>query len=98
MPDFSTSVDAAQGVGPTHKEYYASHSARPRRLKFPIGAKFDGARAHRTAITPALERGLVSIMGPNGLFYANTVGAVGSVSAGGAGAAAQARFNVGRLD
>ena len=34
-------------------------------------------------LTPAQERGLVAIMGPNGLFYAKTFGAFGAVSSGG---------------
>ena len=36
-------------------------------LKYPTGAKFDGGKAHRMAIAPGCERGLVSIMVPNGL-------------------------------
>ena len=42
----------------------------------------DGTSAHRRALTPEPEHGLVSIMGPGGKFYANTVGTVGVVSAG----------------
>ena len=44
--------------------------------------KRDGASSHRRVVTPESERGLVSTMGPNGLFYANTVGTFGVVSAG----------------
>ena len=49
----------------------------------PIGAKFDGGESHRMALSPEHERGLVSTMGPNGLFYANTVGTLRAVPSGG---------------
>ena len=52
------------------------------RLKEPAAAKFDGCQAHRMVLTPKPERGLVSTVGPNGLFYANAVDAFGVVSAG----------------
>ena len=52
------------------------------RLETPADAKFDGCQARRMVLTPKPEQGLVSIMGPNGLFYANAVGAFGSVSVG----------------
>ena len=51
-------------------------------LENPAAAKIDGASAHRRIITPESGRGLGSIMGPDGMFYANTVGACGVVSAG----------------
>ena len=47
-----------------------------KRLKKPAAAKFDGRKAHRRFLTLKPERGLVAIMGPNGLFYANAVGAL----------------------
>ena len=50
--------------------------------KKPAAAKWNGTSAHRRALTPETERGLVSIMGPNGCLYANTVGAFVAVSAG----------------
>ena len=55
-------------------------------LKTPAAAKFDGGHARRAAVTPVTEHGLVSIMGPNSLLYANAVGACGAVSAGAIGA------------
>ena len=48
----------------------------------PAAAKMDGTSAHRRVSTPEPEHGLVSIMGPDGKFYANTVGTFGVVSAG----------------
>ena len=48
----------------------------------PTAAKWDGTSSRRRVITPDSEHGLVSIMGPYGLFYANAVGAFGAVSAG----------------
>ena len=48
----------------------------------PAAAKIDGTSAHRRVLTPESEHGLFSIMGPEGNFYANTVGAFGVVSAG----------------
>ena len=50
-------------------------------LKNPAGEKIDGTSARRRVVTPKGERGLVSIMGPNGMYYANTVGTFGVVSA-----------------
>ena len=52
-------------------------------LRNPAVAKFDGGQAHRMVLTLVKERGMVSIMGPNGRFYANAVGAFGVVSDGG---------------
>ena len=43
----------------------------------PAAEKWDGTSSHRRVITPDSEHGLVSIMGPKGLFYANTVGTFG---------------------
>ena len=51
-------------------------------LENPAAAKWGGTSPHRRVSTPPSERGLVSIMGTNGMFYANTVGAFGVVSAG----------------
>ena len=51
-------------------------------LNKPATSKLGGTSAHSRALTPESEHGLVSIMGPNGLFYANTVGTAGVVSAG----------------
>ena len=52
------------------------------RLNDPAAGKRGGSSSRRQVITPGPERGLVSIMGDGGLFYANTVGAFGGVSAG----------------
>ena len=51
-------------------------------LENPAAAKMNGTSAHRLVLTPEPEHGLVSIMGPDGKFYANTVGTFGVVSAG----------------
>ena len=53
------------------------------RLNSPAASKVDGGSSHRRALTTEPERGLVPIVGPNGMFYANTVGAFASVSTGG---------------
>ena len=50
-------------------------------LENPAAAKWDGASSNRRVLTPESERGLVSTMGPNDSFYANTVGAQGVASA-----------------
>ena len=50
-------------------------------LRNPAAAKWDGASSRRRVVTPESARGLVSIMGRSGLYYANTVGAFGVVSA-----------------
>ena len=90
-PDVRTLADATQG-GVNRHIRLTIQPTRPGLadalrifdiLKCPTGAKFDGGKANRRAIVPENERGLVSIMGPIGLFYANTVGASGLVSAGG---------------
>ena len=52
------------------------------RLGKPAAAKWDGASVHRRVITPKPERGIVSIAGPDDLYYAHTVGTFGVVSAG----------------
>ena len=51
-------------------------------LNDPAAEKWVGASSQRQVITPGPERGLVSTVGPDGLFCANTVGAFGVVSAG----------------
>ena len=51
-------------------------------LEKPAAAKWNGASSHRRVLTPEPGRGLVSTMGPNDLFYSNTVGSFGVVSAG----------------
>ena len=65
--------------------------------KRPIGAKFDGCNAHRMAIVPGNERGLVSTMPPYGLFYANTVCTYEVASAGGIAIVSRARCADGPL-
>ena len=92
--DGSTLVDAARGWANQHI-HLTMQPTRPSLadamritdgLRYPAGAKFDGGSAHRRAIPPEADRGLVSTMGPNGRFYANAVGTtVGVVSAGGNG-------------
>ena len=52
------------------------------RLRKRAAVKWGGASSHRRVMTPGSERGLVAIMGPDCLYYANTVGASGVVSAG----------------
>ena len=51
-------------------------------LRKPAAAKWGGASARRRVVTPESEHGIVSIMGPDGLYYAYTVDAFGVVSAG----------------
>ena len=51
-------------------------------LENPTAAKMEGTSARRRILTPETERGLVSIMGPGGKFYANAVGTFGVASAG----------------
>ena len=46
-------------------------------LENPTAAKMEGTSAHRRALTPKTEHGLVSIMAPEGEFYANAVGTFG---------------------
>ena len=89
-PDIRTLVDANRGgVGQhihlTMQPTWPSRADSLRilnRLNDHAEAKFDGCSAHRMALTPKPGRGMVSIVGPNGLLYANAVGAFGSVSAG----------------
>ena len=52
------------------------------RVSDPAEAQWGGRSTNRRAITPGPGRGLVAIVGPDGLFYANTVGAFGAASAG----------------
>ena len=51
-------------------------------LEKPAASKWGGTPARRRVLTTDSEHGLVSIMGPGGLLYANTVGTFGVVSAG----------------
>ena len=43
----------------------------------PAGVKFGAKRAHRGVLVHPGERGVVAIMGANGMFYTNNVGAFG---------------------
>ena len=43
----------------------------------PIGSKFDARKARRAALSPHWEHGLVSALGPYGLFYFTARGASG---------------------
>ena len=52
------------------------------RLRKPATAKWEGESPRRRVMAPESEHGLVSIMDPNGLYYANTVGTSGAVAAG----------------
>ena len=90
-PDVRTLVDSTQdgairhirlAIPPTRPSL-AESTRVIKGLKNPASAKFDGWQAHRRALTPAKEHGLVSTMGPNGLFYASAVGAFGAVHDGG---------------
>ena len=89
-PDVRMLVDATQG-GVNQKIRLTMQPTRPSLadclrvldlLENPAGAKIDGTSAHRRVLAPTSERGLVSIMDPNGMYYANTVGTFGVVSAG----------------
>ena len=88
-PDVSTLVDATQGgvhqhIRLTMQPTRPSHADAARImdcLNEPASEKWAGVSARRQVIAPEPEHGLVSIVGPNGLFYANTVGAFGVVSA-----------------
>ena len=51
-------------------------------LKKPAESKRGGTSGRLRVITPETERGLVSIMGADDFFYANTVGTFGAVSTG----------------
>ena len=51
-------------------------------LENPVDAKMDGTSARRRVLTPEPGHGLVSIMGPDGKFYANAVGTFGVAYAG----------------
>ena len=88
-PDVRTLVDATQG-GVSQKIRLTTQPTKPRLagalrvldiLEIPAESNWGGASARRRVLTPESEHGLVSIMGPNGLFYANTVGTFGVVSA-----------------
>ena len=88
--DVGTLVAAMQGGFDRHIRL-AMQPTRPspadaaritNRLNDPAESKRGGPSARRKVITPGPGHGLVSIMWPNGLFYANTAGAFGVVSAG----------------
>ena len=90
LSDVRTVVDATQGRANQHI-HIAMQPTRPslsdamrilNRLNDPAKDKSDGRQSHRAVLTPKPERGLVSIVGPNGLFYANAVGTIGVVPAG----------------
>ena len=88
-PDVRTLVDAAQVGRPTHSSGNAARKAQfpdasrvLNPLNNPAASKFDGRPSHRMVITQKPEHGLVSIVGNNGLLYANAVGTFGVVSAG----------------
>ena len=88
-PDVRPLVDATHGGGNQHilltmKPARPSLSGAMRIVdgrKIPVGAKFDGGKVHRRVLAHEGKHGLLSAMGPNGLFYGNTVGAIGVVSA-----------------
>ena len=89
-PYVRTLVDATQG-GVDRNIRLTIHPVRPSladaarimdRLIDPGASKWGGQSSHRQVGAPGPEHGLVSIMGPDGLFYANTVGAFGAASAG----------------
>ena len=88
--DARTYVDATKGGADQHihltmQPTGPSHSGAMRilgRLKIPVAAQIEAASARRRVLTPIPAHGLVSIMGPIGLYYANTVGNVGEVSGG----------------
>ena len=89
-PDFRKLADATQGGGNRHIRL----TMQPERtilvgalriadlLGKPVAAKWGGASARRRVVTTESEHGIVSIMGASGLYYANTVGTFGAVSAG----------------
>ena len=88
-PDVRTLVDAAQVGRPTHSSGNAARKAQfpdasrvLNPLNNPAASKFDGRPSHRMVITQKPEHGLVSIVGNNGLLYANAVGTFGVGSAG----------------
>ena len=83
-------AEAAQG-GASQKILLTMQPSRPSLagalrildvLGKPAEAKWGGTPARRRVLTTDSEHGLVSIMGPGGLLYANTVGTFGVVSAG----------------
>ena len=89
MPDVGTLVDDTQG-GVNQRIRLTMHPTLPgladamRILnvsKRPISAKFGGGEARRMGATPENGHCMVATVGPNGLFCANTVGDLGSVSA-----------------
>ena len=82
MVVFSHSAQGDGGAQPTRPSL-AGATRILNRTNNPAVEKFDGGSAHRRAITPEPEHGLVSIEGPNGLVYSNTVDTFGAGSAGG---------------
>ena len=50
------------------------------RLGHPAEEKFGAAKAHRAVLARPADPGLVSILGPGGLFYDSAVGAFGVFS------------------
>ena len=89
-PDVRTLVGATHGCVDRHIRL-AMRPTRPSladaarimdRPNDPAAAKWGGVSARRQVIAPEPEHGLVSIMGADGLFYSNTIGAFGVVSAG----------------
>ena len=90
MPDVRTLVGATQGgadrrIRLTIQPDRTSLAEAMRildRLKDPAAEKWGARSAHRAAITPAPEHGLVSIFGPDGLLCANAVGTFAAASAG----------------
>ena len=84
-PDVGTLVDATQW-GDSQKIRLTMQPTRPSLagalrvlgiLEIPAAEKRGGTSARRRVLTPESEHGLVSIMGPIGLFYANAVGTFG---------------------
>ena len=49
-------------------------------LEKPPGGKFGAENVHRASLVRPEERGLVTIMGTIGIFYANNVGTVGAAA------------------
>ena len=85
-------ADSTQGGG--HRNRHIHLTKQPARpslaeamrilnlLNSPTESKFAGGSVRRMVLTPKAEHTLVSIVGPNSLYFANTVGEFGSVSVG----------------
>ena len=68
-PDFRALVDQHIHLAVQPTRHSLSDALRIlNRLNDPAEAKFDGCQAHRMVLTPKPERGLVAIVGHNGLF------------------------------